>query len=387
MKLTTQKKIILLIIGVLIISVIAACSNPDVSEKKEEKIKELDYTKLSKEIKESINNYWNRQEIDVKSKLIEINQEEKIIDGKKIIWKSEKLQVNLPFPARHKIEIDRLIEGLTKSIDKQKIDFNLRNRLTKKNQEEALIEITFRPEEVTSETLVTYRLKLIQPQIKAKMAFVIDDLGFNRAGTEELLEIDRQITVAVLPFRPYSTQDAKGSKEAGHQVLLHLPMEPVSEVDPGAGAIYVDMSSTEIAEQIKKDIDNLGVDIAGVNNHMGSKATANEKVMEVVLDYLRKQELFFVDSSTAPNSVVPAMAQRVDEAYAVNYLFIDNVDNKAEVKKQIKKLAEVALKKGELITIGHVRPNTALAIQEMIPKLEEMGIQLVYVSELTEGIQ
>jgi hypothetical protein len=345
-------------------------------------VNKLDYTELSQKVKENIESYLLEKELDFKSESSWGREEKKLINSKEIIWKQNSQKIKLSFPNAPEKGLNRVIVDLEQSLEKIGVELRVKERKINEGQVEAVLEILFKAEEVPSKELLTYRLHLLQPEVKAKMAFILDDLGFHRAGTKEALKINRPITVAVLPFRPYSTQEAKSFKEAGHQVLLHLPMEPVSETNPGAGAIYTDMTEDEIKDQLRKDIADLGIEVAGVNNHMGSKATADERVMKIVLGYLQERGIFFVDSSTAPRSAVPVAAQAVGEQYALNHLFIDNVDQKDSVKKAINKLARIALEKGELITIGHVRTNTVLAIQEMIPELEKMGIQLVYVSEL-----
>lgn len=376
-----EKSKSLLLIVLLIMLVIVSCSNPEVSKKKE--MKEYDYTEKSQEIEKVVEEHWFKQLSNFKQEESWEREEEKLVDDKKIIWEKDFQRLQLSFPSNPKQELDKLITDLSQKLAEVKAELKLKKRENINGENKVVLEVVFQPEEIPSQITV-YQLNLTQPEVKAKMAFVIDDFGFNRLGTKQFLDINRQITVAVLPFRPYSTKEAKAFKEAGHQVLLHLPMEPISEANPGDGAIYTDMSEEEIESRISKDIAGLGVEVAGVNNHMGSKATADEKVMKYVLNYLQERDLFFIDSSTAPHSAVPVVAQQVEEPYALNHLFIDNVDTKKDVKKQINKLAKIALQRGELITVGHVRANTALALEEMIPKLEEMGIQLVYVSELVK---
>lgn len=383
MQLSNKQRIFLLIMGVLILSVIAYYNIWEPSKK--DTTEKLDYIGLSQKVKESMESYWDQQPLDFEWKSIWGQQKEKLVNGKQIVWQENSRELKLSFPTNSEEELDRLLAGLEKELSAIDVKLSVKGRITENGQEKVNLEVSFQPEEIDSESLVAYQLKIVQPEVKAKMAFIIDDLGFNRPGTEQLLSLDRQMTVAVLPFRPYSTREAKKFKEAGHQVLLHAPMEPVSsQVSPGEGAIYTDMSRAEIRAQLEKDIADLGVKIVGVNNHMGSKVTADKRVMKVVLGYLQEQDMFFIDSSTAPRSAIPVVAREAGEPYALNYLFIDNVDRKVDVKQQIKKLARVALRKGELITIGHVRPNTVQGIKEMIPKLEEMGIQLVYASELVK---
>ena len=341
----------------------------------------LDYTKFSQRLEQRITAFWLEQDWELKAE--ETGQEfrQELKADKKILWEHTQQQVKLPFPIDSAWELDNLLKELEENLAKIGVQMELKQRSTEAGQERARVEIGIYSEYIDRPIFV-YSLELLQPEVKAEMAFIIDDFGFNWLALEEILSIDRPITAAVLPFLPGTVEQAQQVKEAGYEIMLHMPREAISDVDPGPGAIYVDMSAEEIEEQLRKSIENLEVEVVGVNNHMGSKATADKEVMEVVLDYLWERGLYFIDSSTAPRSVVSKIASEGNGPYGLNYLFIDNVDEKEAVKKQIDKLSQVALERGKLITIGHVRTDTALAIKEMIPVLEERGIRLAYVSEL-----
>ncbi|MCK8824086.1 divergent polysaccharide deacetylase family protein [Fuchsiella alkaliacetigena] len=341
----------------------------------------LDYTKFSQQLEQRITAFWFEQDWELKAEETVQEPRQELKADKKLLWEHTQQQVELPFPVDSAWELDNLLKELEENLAKIGVQMELKQRSTEAGQERALLEIGIYSEYIDGPIFV-YRLELIQPEVKAEMAFIIDDFGFNWLALDEILNIDRPITAAVLPFLPGTVEQAQQVKEVGYEIMLHMPMEAISDVDPGPGAIYVDMSAEEIEEQLRKSIENLEVEVVGVNNHMGSKATADKEVMEVVLDYLWEQGLYFIDSSTAPKSVVPQIASENNGPYGLNYLFIDNVDEKEAIKKQIDKLSKVALDRGKLITIGHVRTDTALAIQEMIPVLEERGIRLAYVSEL-----
>ncbi|MGM0370005.1 MAG: divergent polysaccharide deacetylase family protein [Bacillota bacterium] len=232
--------------------------------------------------------------------------------------------------------------------------------------------------------LMSHQVVLSQPQPKAKLAIVIDDFGFDRQGTAEILSIDRPLTGAVLPFRPHSAKDAKLASEAGLEVVLHQPLEPMNpDTDPGEGAIDTTMESQEIKETLLKNLDSLD-NVSGVNHHMGSKASTDKQVMNSIISLLKDRDLFYVDSSTSHESVGVQIAREQNLPTFENYLFIDNVDHQQDVEEMIMNLAKIALEKEELLIIGHVKENTADAIKESIPKLEEMGIKLVYASQLVK---
>ena len=63
----------------------------------------------------------------------------------------------------------------------------------------------------------------------------------------ELLEIPAPLTFAVLPNLAHSEAFAEAARARGHEIILHLPMEPVDPVrhDPGEGAILVGLTPEE----------------------------------------------------------------------------------------------------------------------------------------------
>lgn len=215
-----------------------------------------------------------------------------------------------------------------------------------------------------------------------KVAIIVDDIGYRVEGVEAFLAIDRPLSFAVLPNTPYMQSEAAKIDEAGHTVLLHMPMEALdSQIDPGPGSIRVDMTRQEILETVFTDLSKVPY-VKGVSNHMGSRVTANPDVMNVVLTTLLEEELFFVDSKTTSHSVVEEIASEVGIGFASNDFFLDNKSDVEYIRERIRTMAKKALRDGYAIGILHDRMGSSQAIASMIPELESAGIELVYVEEL-----
>ncbi|HHV61474.1 MAG TPA: divergent polysaccharide deacetylase family protein [Firmicutes bacterium] len=223
----------------------------------------------------------------------------------------------------------------------------------------------------------------------ARLAIIIDDVGYNLGELEKLMELGRPLTVAVLPHAPFAAESARRAKAGGLEVLLHLPMEPLNRAaDPGPYAVRCDMPGEEIRRVVLDNLDRVP-GAAGANNHMGSRATADLRVMKEVLSVLADRGLLFIDSRTAPGSVAVEAASAVNMGralpgirLAVNDGFIDNQADPASIKRQIRLIEGLALRHGSAICIGHLRRTTIQALREMIPEFEKAGVRLVHVSEL-----
>ena len=123
---------------------------------------------------------------------------------------------------------------------------------------------------------------------RARVAIVVDDLGFRLKPLYRLLDIPEPITFSVLPNAPQSRKVARIVLFRERELILHLPMEPLKypSKDPGPGALMVSMNDGMLRDRTYKFVDRYA-GIVGVNNHMGSRMTRDERRMEVILAALK----------------------------------------------------------------------------------------------------
>lgn len=218
-------------------------------------------------------------------------------------------------------------------------------------------------------------------QLKGRIALVIDDAGYDLSTVTKLLKMNKPLTLAVLPHLPYSKQCATQAKHTGAQVILHLPMEPGEKsVNPGPGVILTSMRQEEVIKTLKTDLEAVPY-IVGVNNHMGSRATADEKTMRTVLSVVKQKGYFFLDSLTGPDSLGEKIARELGVKTGKRQVFLDGQKNEAYINGQLFKLADIAAREGTAIGIGHVHPVTVRTLLATVPLLEKQGITFVYLSE------
>ncbi|WP_456272552.1 divergent polysaccharide deacetylase family protein [Bacillus sp. AK031] len=196
--------------------------------------------------------------------------------------------------------------------------------------------------------------KELEPKGKT-LSIVIDDFGNNMRGTREMLELPITLTVAVMPLMETTKEDAELAHELGHEVIVHMPMEPVKGKRSwlGPGAITTDLSDAEIRKRVEEAIDSVPFAV-GMNHHMGSKATANKRVMRTVLAVCRERGLYYLDSKTTPKSVIPELAKEIGVPYVENELFFDDVYTTQHISKQANLVAKRLKSDEEIIAIGHV---------------------------------
>ncbi|WP_282942299.1 divergent polysaccharide deacetylase family protein [Paenibacillus sp. RC67] len=220
---------------------------------------------------------------------------------------------------------------------------------------------------------------------KKQIAIVIDDLGNEMSGTEEIIHMPIPLTVAVMPFLPSTKGDAERAHQVGHDVIVHLPMEPLKANNEalGPGVITTRMSEDEIRKRVREAIDDVPHAV-GINNHMGSKATADRRVMNIVLQVCKEKGLFFLDSKTNYWSVVADVGKQVGVPVLENKLFLDDRSSKSHITKQMKAIRDFLKHQDQCIAIGHVgRPgkNTASVLKDSIAEMQE-DAEFVTVSRL-----
>ncbi len=238
---------------------------------------------------------------------------------------------------------------------------------------------------ITHQLTFLYSKPTTQIDLRPKVAIVIDDLGKENHISQELLHWDVPLTFSVLPFMPHSKSIALEAHRQGKEVILHLPMEPQGypKIQPGEGALLEEMDEERLLRQLSKDIEAIPY-IKGVSNHMGSRLMEDPEKMRIILSELKRRELFFLDSRTTPQTVGLQTANSLGLRAMERSLFLDHSQNEDDVRKQLERLIHLSLSKGKAIGIGHPHPSTIKSLKEMIPKIQEKGIDIVPLSAVME---
>lgn len=215
----------------------------------------------------------------------------------------------------------------------------------------------------------------------ARLALVIDDWGYQNWPVERLKKLQFQLTTSILPNLPYSRAAAEASHAGGHQVILHCPMQSVKSIGRERHTLLVSMSATQARAALETDWNSVPW-LEGMNNHEGSKASADRALMDVAAAFLKEKGCFFLDSVTTNRSAIPAAAQAAGVPWARRRVFLDNVDKASAVEAELKLAVALARKNGDCIAIGHPKKNTLDVLERLAPGLAAQGITLVKVGDL-----
>ena len=228
---------------------------------------------------------------------------------------------------------------------------------------------------LVSSSVTASEQKIPDPMKTRKVALIIDDFGNNMRGTEEILNLPIPLTIAVMPFLPSTKKDAELAHQKKHDVIVHMPMEPMRGAKSwlGPGALMSNLSDEEIRNRVNKAIDDVPHAI-GMNNHMGSKITQNPRIMRIVLQVCKERGLFFIDSKTSYRSIVGQDAHDLQVPYIENMVFLDDVHTSSHITKQLRLISEKVKQNEVCVAIGHVGPGgkkVAQAIRNYLPQLQK----------------
>lgn len=215
-----------------------------------------------------------------------------------------------------------------------------------------------------------------------RVVIIIDDLGYDRGIAQKFIDLDGNLTFSVLPNSPFRKKIAAAAHAKGHETMLHLPMEPFEYpvVNPGPGVLLSSMSPDELISQLEKHLKAVPY-IKGVNNHMGSKITSTSTQMYQIFSILKKKKLYFIDSRTTANSLCRPSARLLQLPFAERDIFLDNVQEPVEIRKQVEALISLAKKHGSAVGIAHPHPTTYTVLQEILPEMKKK-VHLVPASQV-----
>jgi hypothetical protein len=228
---------------------------------------------------------------------------------------------------------------------------------------------------------VAHTKRSVRPAHRGKIVLILDDVGFDHQPVNAAMSIDPNINFSILPNARRAVEVANILHQRGFEVLCHLPMEPehFPSVSPGSGAVLTTMSNREIAQTTRANLHAVPY-ARGVNNHMGSRATADRRVMESVFAAL-PEGIYFIDSRTTGTSVATAVARQMSVRAASRNVFLDDVATVTAVRQQLRELAREAEQHGVAIGIGHMYPATVRALIAEVPQLRREGFRFIRASE------
>ncbi|MGE7990333.1 divergent polysaccharide deacetylase family protein [Pseudomonas sp. NPDC089554] len=212
---------------------------------------------------------------------------------------------------------------------------------------------------------------------KAYLSIIIDDLGQSAERDSRTLALPGPVTMAIMPDTPHATDFARQAHKAGREVILHMPMDPAT----GPYAWHPGITIDELAKRLDAALAKVPF-AAGINNHMGSRMTAQREPMHWLMGELQRRQLFFVDSRTSAATVAAAEAQSQGLAHVSRDVFLDDIRTVEAITEQLRQGVALARKQGSAVLIGHPYPQTLEVLEKQMPQLKSQGIEVIGLQQM-----
>lgn len=221
------------------------------------------------------------------------------------------------------------------------------------------------------------------PEKRAKIAIVIDDLGLSVPFTKQIAQVKAPLTVSFLPYGASDKTQVNMLKDAGFEVMLHVPMMPHVPAALAPVTLSPEMDKAETQAELNKMLNRFeGTGMRGINNHMGSLLTERVKNMGYVMEVLKKRGMYFLDSKTTGKSAAGKAAKEYGVAYIARDVFLDNKNEYNYIMGQFRQAEKVAEKNGQAVAIGHPYSQTLKVLQDWLKEADEKGFEVVHLSDL-----
>ena len=225
----------------------------------------------------------------------------------------------------------------------------------------------------------------IEEDVRGNIVIIIDDFGYRDDHVSEgFLSLDADLTFAVIPGHQNSKVFAAKADQKGYEVIVHMPMESTNETrGEKEYKLTTSMTSDEIESRVEEVISEFP-EAVGMNNHQGSKATTDKRIMNIVGNVLKRHGKYFIDSRTSSETVAETTMRSRGVPTIRRHVFLDNEDNSNKIREQLYKLADKAELKGLAVGIGHAKTNTLKVLKQEIPRLKEHGFKFQFASFAVE---
>ncbi|RUO56558.1 divergent polysaccharide deacetylase family protein [Pseudidiomarina homiensis] len=219
------------------------------------------------------------------------------------------------------------------------------------------------------------------PQAKPRIAIVIDDLG-HHADNHAFVALKYPLTLAIMPFSRKAEELAAAATKAGHEVMIHMPMQPESLPEQTQEVLDIQDTKAQFIATLSAAFSRLP-QASGLNNHQGSLMTAEEEQMSWLMHELKQRQMYFLDSRTSVATVAEATARKLGVPSNRRHVFLDNDPSPAAITEQWLQAENIAQKQGYAIVIGHPYPSTLAFLQQLKDQHVD-NFELVYFSELLQ---
>lgn len=208
----------------------------------------------------------------------------------------------------------------------------------------------------------------VQKHARPRISIIIDDMGVDKMQSARAMALNHHLTLSFLPYAHDVQAQVNSAKEKGHEIFLHLPLQPEGDVYAGPHVLRPTMNDEEIRTALEQNMAAF-TGYVGINNHMGSAFSADERAMRTLLMLMKEKNYQYVDSRTTPLTKFDKLCVELQMPCLRRHVFLDHDNSKEAIRKKLDELVLIAHQKGYAIGIGHPYQNTLDLLKEMLPSI------------------
>ena len=220
---------------------------------------------------------------------------------------------------------------------------------------------------------------------RPRVAVVLKDLGLDEEATKAAIRLPGVVTLAFAPYAQGIDDWIERAREAGHEVLITLPMEPIDypRSDPGPYALLTTLAPDENLRRLEWVLSRT-TGYVGVTNFQGSKFASDTRSLRPIMAELKRRGLLFLDSHASVVSVVPQLIRSTGIAGETADKSIDVEASESNIRRGLEDLVELARRNGSAIAVGQPYPVTLRTVRAWIETLDVAGVMIVPLSAVVE---
>ncbi len=222
--------------------------------------------------------------------------------------------------------------------------------------------------------------------LRPRIAIIITDMGLSRNATDAAINrLPTNVTLAFDVQSPVVGAWCARARQAGHETLLMVPMEPFDypRSDPGINTLLTSLPNTDNLTRFYWAL-RQATGYVGVTTLSGSRFTTDPTKLATVLDVLHKRGLMIFDAKVAPHSAIMDMARDMHVPAVANTTRIDQNPSPEAIDQALDQLEKTARLTGKAVGVAAPLPAVIDRLENWTKTLPEHGIALAPVSAMVQ---
>lgn len=217
---------------------------------------------------------------------------------------------------------------------------------------------------------------------RPRIAIVLTGMGLNSMVSKAAIkDMPGEVSLAVSPYADNVQNWVNRARSRGHEVLMHVPMEPDTYPmdDPGPHTLLTGVEPQTNIDRLHW-VMSRATGYAGLVNFMGTRFTEDQSAIQPVLTEMLKRGVYFLDNNTADDSQVSTVAARLNMPLSVNSVVIDDIPTAKRIDDMLGEVTRIARRDGQVVAMAAAYPITLERLKKWIETLQARGYVLAPVS-------